>query len=107
MSSITTTALKQQQASDPNLVLIDVRTEGEVSEGMIPGAVWMDLSHKEFMANVLALPKEKNYCLYCASGGRSTMAVSFMEQHDFTHVVDLEGGIMTWISQDGEVVLAA
>jgi len=107
MSSITTQELKQQKTSDPNLVLIDVRTEGEIGEGMIPGAVWMDLSHKDFMTNVLALPKEKNYCLYCASGGRSMMVVPFLEEHGFTHVVDLEGGIMAWMSKGGEVVHSA
>ena len=57
----------------------------------------MDVSSREFMQKVTALPKDKTYCLYCASGGRTSMIVPFMEQCGFPKVHDLEGGIVSWM----------
>jgi rhodanese-related sulfurtransferase len=97
MSSLTILELKKLIETDPNLVIIDTRTEWEVKDGKIPKAVWMDVSSREFMQNVTTLPKDKTYCLYCASGGRTGMIVPFMEQCGFSKVFDLEGGIVSWM----------
>lgn len=105
MTSIDVTKLKELIANDPNLVIIDVRTDGEIAEGRIPGAVWMDLSQRDFMTKAAALPKEKTYCFYCASGGRTMMVVPFMESSGFKNVYDLEGGILAWDSAGEEIVV--
>jgi phage shock protein E len=97
MASLTILDLKKLIETDPDLVIIDTRTEWEVKDGKIPKAVWMDVSSKEFMQKVTAMPKDKTYCLYCASGGRTSMIVPFMEQCGFTKVYDLEGGIVSWM----------
>jgi phage shock protein E len=97
MSSLTILELKKLIEEDPNLVIIDTRTEWELKDGKIPKAVWLDVSSREFMQKVTALPKDKTYCLYCASGGRTSMIVPFMEQCGFTKVYDLEGGIVSWM----------
>jgi len=104
MSSINVQQLKELIKNEPNLVLIDIRTKDEVVEGRIPNAEWMDMSDKDFMSNVAILPKDKTYCLYCASGGRSSMAAPFMETNGFSHVYDLRGGIGAWVAEGGEVV---
>jgi rhodanese-related sulfurtransferase len=103
MASISAVELKGRLSAG-TLTLIDIRTKGEVESGMIPGAQWMDVSDPGFMARVATLPKEKKYCLYCASGGRTSMVVPFMEASGFTEVSDLDGGIQAWIAQGGEIV---
>jgi len=105
MTSINVAKLKERIANESNLVIVDVRTEAEVAEGRIPNSVWMDLSDRGFMTKATALPKEKTYCFYCASGGRTMMVVPFMEMSGFKNVCDLEGGIMAWISEGEKIVM--
>ena len=97
MSSLTIVELKNLIKAEPNLVIIDTRTDWEIKDGKIPGAIWMDVSSREFMQKVTALDKDKTYCLYCASGGRTSMVVPFMEQCGFAKVYDLDGGIVSWM----------
>ena len=60
-------------------VLIDVRSQEEAMEGMIEGALLMDIYDPEFGSKVSELDRSKNYFLYCRSGGRSGMACQLME----------------------------
>ncbi len=99
MSLITPTQLKQLIKDKPDLVIIDIRTEKEMGEGRVPNARWMDVSDINFMSKAKDLSKDKNYCLYCASGERSEMAVSFMEMNGFLNIYDLKGGIASWINE--------
>lgn len=97
MTSLTAPQLKKLISEDPQLVIIDIRTEGEIREGRIPNAQWMDVYSTEFIPEFLALPRDKTYCLYCASGGRTSLAVPFLEEKGFK-VCDLAGGIGAWVS---------
>ncbi len=103
--SLTILQLKNKLDSNSDISIIDVRSEAEVQAGLIPGAKWISMSGsaKEFMEKILALPKEKAYCVYCASGGRSDMAVSFMKENGFTNVEDLEGGISSWLAGGNDI----
>ena len=103
MASITVTELKSLIAEDQNLVLIDVRTESEIADGIIPGALWMNVYDKSFMSKAAELPKDKTYCLYCASGGRTMMTMPFFEKSGFTRAFHLEGGITAWLKAGGEI----
>ncbi len=100
---LTPEELSDLQLTSPKLCLIDLRSLEEVSEGIIPGAIWMDISDREFMAKAGTLSKDVEYCLYCASGGRSAMAVSFFEMQGFSEVFELAGGASAWI-ESGKVL---
>lgn len=83
--------------SKENVIVIDVRTPGEVSEGKIKGAdLFIDFRGGNFEAEVDKLDKEKEYIVYCRSGGRSASAADVMIDKGFKHVYNLEGGIMGW-----------
>ena len=97
MSSLNIVELKKLIDTNLDLVIIDTRTDWEVKDGKIPKAIHMDVSSRDFMQKVTALPKDKTYCLYCASGGRTSMIVPFMEQSGFSKVYDLDGGIVSWM----------
>lgn len=88
--------------SDENAVILDVRTEQEWNEGIIPGAVNIDIYKGQgFIYKIEELDKSKNYYIYCRSGARSGQACSIMRQLGFANTYNLMGGIMEW---DGPIV---
>lgn len=91
-----------QLKADDKAVIIDVRTQGEVDEGIIPNAIHIDIYKGQgFIHEVEKLDKSKNYYVYCRSGGRSAQACSVMNQLGFENAFNLVGGITEW---NGDVV---
>jgi rhodanese-related sulfurtransferase len=83
--------------SKPDLVVLDVRTPGEVSEGIINGAtMFLDYNSSDFEQQLDALDKSKTYLVYCRSGNRSGKACHTMLDKGFKQVYNLEGGISAW-----------
>ena len=74
--------------------LIDVRTDAEVAEGMIPGAEHIALDR--FDPAALDLSDGREVVLYCRSGRRSTMAGKLLAEVTGKPVEHLAGGIMAW-----------
>ena len=88
---------KKQLEEDNNSIVLDVRTQDEVDEGMIPDAIHIDIyKGQEFMDEIEALDKSKNYFVYCRSGARSGKACAIMNQLGFEKAFNLEGGFMAW-----------
>ena len=77
-------------------ILVDIRTPGEVAEGMIAGAKHVDFYDAAFMTKMSALGKDKPIYLYCRSGGRSGQAMAKLKAAGFTKVYHLQGGILAW-----------
>lgn len=89
--------------TDENAVILDVRTDEEWNDGIIPNALHNDIYKGQgFIYRLEELDKTKNYYVYCKAGGRSAQACSIMQQMGFENVYNLVGGIMNW---QGEVVL--
>jgi len=74
--------------------LIDVRTEAEVAQGVIDGAVHIPLHLLPLRAD--DLPKDKPVVIYCRSGARSAQACAFMASKGYENMHNLAGGIMAW-----------
>jgi rhodanese-related sulfurtransferase len=92
-----------QLEQDENAVILDVRTEGECNEGIIPNAIAIDIYKGQgFIYQIDELDKSKNYYVYCRSGGRSEQACNLMYQMGFENTYNLVGGMMQW---QGEVVI--
>jgi len=90
-----------QLAEDKNAYILDVRTEDEVADGIIPKAKNIDIYlGDEFIAELEKLDKEKNYYVYCRSGARSGQACAIMNKLGIEKAYNLEGGFMNW---DGDV----
>jgi rhodanese-related sulfurtransferase len=79
------------------LVVLDVRTPDEFSEGHLPGSVLVDFHEPDFPARLQALDPEVPYLIYCRSGARSGRTEQLMGQLGFSDVTDVEGGILAWI----------
>lgn len=90
-----------QLKSDNNTIILDVRTDDEWNEGIIPGAIQNDIYKGQgFIYRLEELDKSKNYYVYCKAGGRSAQACSIMNQMGFEKTYNLIGGFMNW---EGEV----
>ena len=60
-----------QLLSDENAVVLDVRTDDECSDGIIPNAVLIDIHKGQgFIYSLEELDKNKNYYVYCKAGSR-------------------------------------
>jgi phage shock protein E len=83
--------------SDTNkIVVLDVRTKKEYSDGHIPGSRLIDFTSDDFEKEVAKLDKNKTYLVHCASGGRSSRACKKMDQLGFKKLYNLEGGMGAW-----------
>lgn len=91
-----------QELSAGDIVLIDVREAEELKQGSIPGAINAPRGMLEFYADP-SLPyhkpefdKNKRIILYCASGGRSALAVQTLKEMGYTNVAHIDGGFKAW-----------
>ena len=101
MADLTQDQWKTQLENDDNAFILDVRTDDEVADGIIPNAKAIDIYKGQgFIYEVEELDKEKNYYVYCKAGGRSAQACAVMNQLGFKNTYNLVGGFSEW---SGEV----
>lgn len=102
MQNLTQSQWRDQLQNDSNAVILDVRTDIEVAEGMIPNASQINIQDTgNFMEKIKQLDTSKNYYVYCRSGGRSGQACMIMDSLGFKNTYNLMGGMMEW---EGETV---
>ena len=80
-------------------LLVDVREKDEVAELAydVPNIVNIPLS--EFEDRYSELPKNKELVMVCKGGGRSLRAAGFLVNHGYTHVVNMQHGIIRWVQK--------
>jgi rhodanese-related sulfurtransferase len=97
MEELTQEEWISQLENDDNAVILDVRTDAEVEDGIIPKAIHIDIYRgQEFIDEIEALDKSKNYYVYCRSGNRSGKACQIMQQLGFENTYNLLGGMLEW-----------
>jgi glyoxylase-like metal-dependent hydrolase (beta-lactamase superfamily II)/rhodanese-related sulfurtransferase len=84
-------------ASDSDLQVIDVRRPAEYESGHIGPAVTAPLGELQKVVANLAVVPNKRTAVVCAGGYRSSAAVSILEQHGFSNLVNVAGGTTAWI----------
>lgn len=86
--------------SYPNLLILDVRTENEFDEMHIANAILIPHTELEERINELAGHENHEVIIYCNSGYRSTIASQILDNHGFTKVYNMVGGITAWTDAD-------
>lgn len=86
---------KQQMDTEPDLVLLDVRTLEEYQERHIPGA---RLLPNETIGDqpIEGVPFEAKLLVYCRTGRRSADAARKLLAIGYQQVYDMDGGIVKW-----------
>ncbi len=74
--------------------VLDVRRPGEWKAGHIASALHIPLN--ELSARAAELDPSRPTHIICASGYRSSIATSLLEQKGFTHTVNVVGGMTAW-----------
>ena len=77
-----------------DLQIVDVRNEGELAEGRVPGSVHIPLA--ELARRKDELDPDRPTVLYCAGGWRSSVGASLLRSAGFADVSDVLGGFAGW-----------
>lgn len=95
-------------------VFVDIRDASErTKNGAIPGAVHAPRGHLEFHADPATeihkpiFSSGESLVLYCASGGRSTLATKTLLDMGITNVAHIAGGFSAWKEAGGAVEITA
>jgi len=85
-------------------IFVDVREPSELKELAynVEGAKNIPLS--QFRERMGEMPKDKKIILACRSGARSMRAAKMLIANGYTHVYNMNGGIIAW-QQQGQPVL--
>jgi adenylyltransferase/sulfurtransferase len=86
--------LKQMLDSGEELVLIDVREKDEFEIAQINGKL---IPLSEIQERWSEIPLQGKVIIHCRSGVRSANVIRFLsDQHGYTNLVNLKGGILAW-----------
>jgi len=83
--------VERQQA-----IIIDVREPSEVALARIPGAINIPLSQLKTRLAELDKYKQTPIITQCRTGRRSKEALKILFLSGFTHLKNLDGGIIAW-----------
>jgi rhodanese-related sulfurtransferase len=96
-------AKAQAELVNGHAILIDIREADELkSNGKIAGSVHAPRGMLEFYADSTlpyynpAFDKNKRIILYCASSGRSALAVQTLRTMGYKNVAHIDGGFKAW-----------
>jgi sulfur-carrier protein adenylyltransferase/sulfurtransferase len=77
-------------------VVVDVREQDEVEQGIIPGAVHIPRGYLELRIEDRVPDRDAPIVVTCASGIRSALAAETLTQMGYTNVQNLKGGFGAW-----------
>ncbi len=86
--------LQTRIAEGDDFVLLDIRSAGELAQGVLPDAEHLPMHL--IPLRISELPKDKDVILYCHSGARSYHACAYLAQQGYDNVINLRGGILGW-----------
>ncbi len=81
--------------SEEDIILLDVRNQGEYEEQHIPGSILIPVNELEKRAEAELTDKDADIIVYCASGKRSSSAANILAGLGYSKVYNM-GGIMDW-----------
>ena len=82
--------------------LLDVREPDEWTAGHAPGAHHLPMM--EVPARVAEIPHDTEVVVVCRSGGRSGQVTSYLMNHGWDNVRNLDGGMQSWAAIGRDVV---
>lgn len=83
-------------SSNPTVTVLDIRSPKEIRDGHIDGAVFANFFDEDFEQQLTRLDRNKPYIVHCKGGGRSTKALTVLEDLGFTDITHMDGGLDDW-----------
>jgi len=97
---VTADNVKKAIDSKENVLILDVRTEGEYSRGKIAGSINIPLDEVVKKVESVIPDKHAKIFVYCLSGSRSVYAVDEMIKLGYKNVFNLSNGLLVWRSMN-------
>lgn len=94
MPAITWDEWRSIKESDPDAILVDVRSHEEHLNGSVPGAI--NIPQDELRNRLDEIPKNKPIYVHCAIGMRGYLALRILKGAGFNEVYNLTGGFVTY-----------
>jgi rhodanese-related sulfurtransferase len=82
---------------DPNLRVLDVRTDFEHGLYRLPGSCLVPV--QELHQRISELDPQSRWLVYCEHGRRSLFACEILQENGFAQLINLQGGIAHWIAR--------
>ena len=101
IKEIDSSELKKRLDAGEDIVLLDIRSEAELRQGILPDSEHLPMHL--IPLKIQDLPKDKEVVLYCRSGARSYHACAFLAQQGVDNVINLRGGILDWARNGFEI----
>ena len=101
IKEIDSSELKKRLDAGEDIVLLDIRSEAELRQGILPDSEHLPMHL--IPLKIPDLPKDKEVVLYCRSGARSYHACAFLAQQGVDNVINLRGGILDWARNGFEI----
>lgn len=76
------------------VVMLDVRTPAEYTQGHIPGIMLIPLD--QLLDRITEVSKDKKVLVICRSGNRSSQATAALRERGYTNVFNVTSGMMQW-----------
>lgn len=97
MKSISVLELKSMMDNKEDFQLIDVREPYENEICTLNGIL---IPMNDIPSEFQQIDKDKKVVVHCRSGKRSANVIQYLEQqHGYTNLYNLEGGILAWIEE--------
>ena len=102
VKEIEATELQRRIAAGDDVMVLDIRSDAEWAQGVLPGAEHWAMHL--IPLRMQDLPKDKDVVLYCRSGARSHHACQFLAQQSVDNAINLRGGIISWAQNGFDIV---
>ena len=88
--------LESRVEQNPDLFLLDVRTEAEFKAGHIPGAQWVPRGKVEFQIAKSVRDADAEIIVYCRTGSRAALVKKALDSQGYKNV-SAHRGFETWL----------
>ena len=95
LTQYTSSEIEVRLKSKGDLVLLDVRTDGERQSGSIRGSLHIPIGSLRSRMKELEQYRSREIVCYCASGSRSASAALLLKKNGF-NAGNLRGGMAEW-----------
>lgn len=89
-------ARRSAQLREQGAVLIDVREQDEVDQGIVPGAIHIPRGYLEMRIEEAVRDRDTPLVVYCAGGVRSLFGAESLTELGYRDVVSMAGGFSGW-----------
>lgn len=88
--------VKQALDEKQKVTILDVRTPQEYANAKIAGSINLPVDQVTQKVSSIIPDKQQTVYVYCLSGSRSVQAVAAMKRLGYSHVYDMQSGLLAW-----------